>query len=373
MAKNQPKGTKKANVIVSEENITILKNTLKAWNLIPLQDPNSIGKLHDEVVQICSNNSKNYGKDNLFKLLPYLVKIPYHVEEGLHFSLVNKLESSFANYREANHFCEYILEEFQKIRDTIDKEFTSIFLIFKFLEYCRLITHILKEDAFNALEYEKGKYIDQVKRFKHLAGHFRKFSTDLVRLDNKNEELNEELNNMRIIAKRVADMCDEKAQEIETGNKHITFMKPIDNKVFIVHGHNMEILLKLKELLENSYNIKPIVLNEAPDRGRTVMEKFEVYAKDSYFAFVIMTKDDIVINERKTYEQGRPNVFFELGWFCGRYGRDRVRIIKEGGAKMPSDLYGIITHNFSENLEEIYSRIKQDLKYIGIEPVVKGD
>jgi predicted nucleotide-binding protein len=377
MAENQPEGMEKANEIVSKEIIdgfnAILKNILKAWNLIPLLYPDGIGKSLNEVMEICKNIDKKYDKSNLFRVLQFLVKVPFHIEEGLRFNLLGKLESSFKNYKEADHFCDCVLKEFLKAKDTIDKEFVSIFPIFEFIECCCLITKTIKEDSSDVLKYEEGKYIDQVERFRHLAGHFRKFSSDIARLNNKNKELNEELNNMFIIAKRTADMCEEKAEKIEADNKHMAFMKPKGNKVFIVHGHNEPTREKLKEFLEKSYGIKSIILDKESDEGKTIMEKFEFYAKLSYFAFVIMTKDDIVIKERKTYEQGRPNVFFELGWFCGRYGRDRVRIIKEEGAKMPSDLDGIITHNFSENLEEIYSKIKQDLKYIGIEPVVKGE
>jgi len=370
MAKNQLKGTKKPNAIVSQEIIdsfnTVLKKILKAWSLIPLQDPDSIGKLHDEVVRICTNVIMNYKKDNVFRLLQYLAKIPYHVEEGLRLNFDNKLEGSFKDYGEANHFCNYTLEEFQKIKDTMYKEFISIFPIFDFLECCRLITSILKEDSSNVLKFKNGKYINQAERFRNLAGHFRKFSTDLVRLDTKNEELNEELNNIRILAKRVADMCKEKAQEIETDNAQTTYIKPKSNKVFIVHGLNRAILLELKEILEKSYGIKPVVLNRVPDRGRTVIEKFEDDAISSGFAFVIMTKDDLVKKERKSYYQGRPNVFFELGWFCGRYGRDRVRILKEEGAEIPSDLKGILTLNFREKLEEVFRGIGEDLKHSGI-------
>jgi len=373
MARNQPESMEKVDEIVSEETINnfnaIFKNILKAWYLIPSLYPDGIGKLHDDVAKICNNIDKKYDKNGLFRALLYLVKVPYHIEEGLRFNLLGKLESSYKNYKEADHFCDCVLKAFLETKDTIDKEFVSIFPLFKFIECCCLITKIIKEDSSNVLERTEGKFIDQVKRFRHLAGHFRKFSSDITHLENKN--LNEELNNMCILAKRAADMCEEKAEKIEADSKHIAFMKPKGDKVFIVHGHNEPTREKLKKFLEKSYGINPIILDKEADEGKTIMEKFEFYAKDSFFAFVIMTKDDIVIKERKTHEQGRPNVFFELGWFCGRYGRDRVRIIKEEGAKMPSDLDGIITHNFSEDLEEISSKIKQDLKYIGIEPVVK--
>jgi len=375
MKKKQPEGTKKADEIVSEKAIdnfnAILENALKAWNLIPLLYPDGIGKLHDEVIEKCENIDKKHNKDSLSKLLPYLVKIPYHVEEGLRSNLINELESSFENYREANHFCNVKLKEFQKIKNTINKKFISIFPIFEFLKCCRSITNILKEDSYNVLEYEKGKYINQVERFRNLAGHFRKFSTDIVRLDSKNEKLNEYLYNIHTLAKRVADMCDKKAGKIEADNKLVTFMKPKGDKVFIVHGHNKAILQELKKFLKNQYGIKPVVLSKEPNEGKAIIEKFERDAGSSCFAFVIMTNDDCVKKEEKSYYQGRPNVFLELGWFCGRYGRDRVMIIKEddvkeGSVKMPSDFDGVITINFNKNLEKSFAEIKKELKHSGI-------
>jgi len=360
MAKSQLKGTKKVNAIVSKETITIVKNILKAWNLIPSQDIDKIGKLHNDVVQICANINKNYNKDNLFNLLPYLIKIPYHIAEGLHFNLVNKLRSSSNEYKEANKLYNEAMEEFQRIRSTIDKKFISIFPIFEFLECCHSITSILKKDSSNVLKNKKN----QVKRFRDLAGWFRKIHSDLVYLDNKN--LEEELNNMSTLAKRMTDMYKTNAQEIETDDEQIIFMKPINNKVFIVHGHDTAIMKKLKNFLKKSCDIKPIVLIKVPNKGRTIIEKFEHYARISSFAFVIITKDDLVENKEEHYYQGRPNVFFELGWFCGRYGRDRVGIIKEKGVKIPSDLNGILTFDFHKKLDEISGEIKANLEHSGI-------
>jgi len=234
MEENQVKGAKKASAIVSQEIIdsfnTVLKKILKAWSLIPLQDTDSIGKLYYDAVRICANINKNYDKDNLFKLLPYLAKIPYLIAKGLHFSLTNKLERSFRNYEIANKFCNYTLNGFQKIKDTMHKEFISIFPIFGFLESCFLITKTLKKDSFNALGCKKN----QVERFRNLAEQFRKFSTDLVNLGNKNEEFNEDLNNISILAKRISDMCKGNAKEIEDdklkeslGNSAIEIQFPV--------------------------------------------------------------------------------------------------------------------------------------------------
>jgi len=235
MEKKQSKREKIEYEVVSKETIdsfnTVLKNILKAWNLIPLQDFDSIGKLRNEIVQICANVRTDDDKDNVFRLLPYLAKIPYHVAKGLHFSWFNKLERSFENYGKANYFCNYTLKEFQEIKTVMYPEF--VFPICDFLENCCLITKILKEDSSNVLECKNGKYIDQVERFRNLAEIFRKISTDIARLENEKfkeklkketnekfneeliEEIYEELNNMRILSKRVVDTCEENAEEIE--------------------------------------------------------------------------------------------------------------------------------------------------------------
>ena len=368
MAENQPEGAENANEVVSKEIIDsfndILQNILKAWDSVPLQDMEKIGKLHDDVVRKCDDIKKNYDKDDVFDLLQYVARIPYHVARGLHYNLVSKLRSSFDNYKEANHFCNHTSKGFEKIRNTMHKEFHSIFPI---LECCRSITSILEKDSSNILEYKEN----QVKEFRELAGWFRKTHSAIVRIDNNNsKKFEKELDKIYTLDKRIIDMYRGYAQEIEVNDEQIIFAKPISNKVFIVHGHNTKILEELKDFLDR-YGIKPVILSDEPDKGKMVMEKFEYHAGYSGFTFVIMTKDDIVtvMENAKTYKQGRPNVFFELGWFCGRFGRrDRIRILKEKGAKIHSDLRGILTLNFCESLKEgkIFEKIKGDLEHSGI-------
>lgn len=80
----------------------------------------------------------------------------------------------------------------------------------------------------------------------------------------------------------------------------------------------------------------------------------------------MVTPDDFVENKKKKYYQGRPNVLFELGWFCGRFGRDKVRILRQRDTQLPSDLNGLVTIDFYEKLEEVYRKITFDLEYNGI-------
>ena len=95
---------------------------------------------------------------------------------------------------------------------------------------------------------------------------------------------------------------------------------------FIVHGHDDKTKLAVKNYLQNTLKFpEPIVLHEQAGFGRTIIEKFELYAGNSTLVFVILTPDDIAIDrDVKTdieKHRARQNVIFELGYFLGSLGR----------------------------------------------------
>ena len=49
----------------------------------------------------------------------------------------------------------------------------------------------------------------------------------------------------------------------------------LTNKVFIVHGHNEAVKEKVARFVEH-LKLEPIILHEQTDKGRTIIEKFEV-------------------------------------------------------------------------------------------------
>lgn len=59
-------------------------------------------------------------------------------------------------------------------------------------------------------------------------------------------------------------------------------------------------------------------------------------------------------------------MIFELGWFYGRLGRDRVCILFKEGTKVPSDLDGISRIQFSESVEEKIVEIERELISSGV-------
>ena len=168
------------------------------------------------------------------------------------------------------------------------------------------------------------------------------------------------------LVNKMADLNEQKLEKEQEKRERIDFMRPIGRKVFIVHGHDESILAELKDILKTTFNLEPIILKELKDDGRTVIEKFEDNARLCAFAFVIVTPDDTVETKDGKYFQGRPNVLFELGWFSGRFGRDKMRILRQRDVQLPSDLSGLITIDFKEKLSEVVGRISNDLASYGI-------
>lgn len=136
---------------------------------------------------------------------------------------------------------------------------------------------------------------------------------------------------------------------------------PKGRAVFLVHGHDELNLLRMKELLRDRYGLEPIVLSNEAGKGRSIIEKFEDEAQRAAFAFVLLTPDDVISKSDTEYSQARPNVIFELGWFYGRLGRDRVCILFKRGTKIHSDLDGVSRVEFSDSVVEKVTEIEKEL------------
>lgn len=124
------------------------------------------------------------------------------------------------------------------------------------------------------------------------------------------------------------------------------------SSVFIVHGHNEALKQSVARIVEKQ-NIKPIILHEQPNKGATIIEKFENNS-DVGAAICLFTDDDIgrAKDEQQDNMRARQNVVFEAGFFMGKLGRDRVILLARQGIELPSDIKGVIyTDSTSWQLE----------------------
>lgn len=139
--------------------------------------------------------------------------------------------------------------------------------------------------------------------------------------------------------------------------------------VFVIHGRDEAKWRELKDIIQSEFRLNPIVLLQQPDAGcKTVIEKFEHYAQTCSYAIAVFTPDDEVKSGAETYLQARPNVIYELGWFCGRLGRGNAMLLLKEGTTIFSDFGGIIQKRFNQNIAEKTVEIRRDLEASGVLP-----
>lgn len=157
-----------------------------------------------------------------------------------------------------------------------------------------------------------------------------------------------------------------------------------NKKVFIVHGKDDKAKLELTRILEKDFKLDPIILHEKPDESKTIIEKFEKHS-DVGYVFILLTPDDVgmekklyrkIISDPEKYRgyglnfRARQNVIFEMGYFVGKLGRDRVCCLYTGDVELPSDIKGILYKPFNSSVRESYGDILKELKNAGYELII---
>lgn len=136
-------------------------------------------------------------------------------------------------------------------------------------------------------------------------------------------------------------------EQQEAGRNSQTERPALSQKIFIVHGHDEGARESVARFLER-VGLETVILHEQPNRGRTIIEKFEAH-RDVGFAVVILTPDDEGCEKGGTPRpRARQNVVLELGYFVGVLGRHKVCALRRGDVEIPSDLTGVVYVPFDE-------------------------
>lgn len=157
----------------------------------------------------------------------------------------------------------------------------------------------------------------------------------------------------------------EKATEQIIEAAHIQMTSTSSNNsdtVFIIHGHDHDLLAKVQLFLERG-KVKNKVLHEQPDQGRTIIEKLINETEDASFAIALFTPDDLT--DGKQF-RARQNVILEVGYFLGKLGRSKVRMIVKEDIEIPSDLTGILYDKYDIG-QSWKLKLIRELKAAGIE------
>ncbi len=225
----------------------------------------------------------------------------------------------------------------------------------------------LKADYYNWTEYNTD-LLKQRFTTEQMAKEYSSIGGMVVGRQSFLEKVQDTKNNIRNKIRRLNSIRDrlQLYQEVMPSEVAQPTEVPTSNKVFIIHGRNVEAALELQKLLNDQLSLDAIMLKDEPGKSRTLIEKFEDEAPRCGFAFALFTKDDFVNTGEENYFQMRPNTVFELGWFCGRLRRDKTCILLQEGTTLPSDLEGIETLRFRQSVEEVYLRVQKELRAAGL-------
>ena len=138
-------------------------------------------------------------------------------------------------------------------------------------------------------------------------------------------------------------------------------------RVFVVHGHDDGVKETVARFL-GKLELEPVILHEQPNRGRTIIEKFEDHS-DVAFAVVLFTPDDVGYRAGaadQAMPRARQNVVLELGFFMAALGRARVCVLYKSGVEVPSDYSGVLYQELDPQGAWRF-RLAAEIKASGIE------
>jgi hypothetical protein len=150
-----------------------------------------------------------------------------------------------------------------------------------------------------------------------------------------------------------------------TGIPDVVGLKQISRKVFVVHGHDEEIKQSVARFLEK-LDLEPIILHEQPNKGQTIIEKFEANS-DVGFAVVLLAPDDEGKSAigKDLKPRTRQNVILELGYFIGRLGRAKVCALYKDNVELPSDIHGV-TYVSYDKVGAWRLELAREIKFAGL-------
>ena len=139
--------------------------------------------------------------------------------------------------------------------------------------------------------------------------------------------------------------------------------------IFIVHGHDDRMRLEIKRFVE-ALRLKAVVLQDAPDRGLTILEKLELYAGQAKFAIILLSPDDEGYSKREGKDavkmRARQNVILELGMMIGKLGRPHVAVLASGVLEKPSDIDGLVYIEYDpKHADAAFLKLARQLRTAG--------
>ena len=166
----------------------------------------------------------------------------------------------------------------------------------------------------------------------------------------------------------IEEYWDEDSSMPESPESPETTDQAILNRVFIIHGRDHGITNTVARFLD-SLGINTVILQEQPDQGRTIIEKFEEYAQEVDLAIALFTPDDVGgLDDGNSglRHRVRQNVIFEFGYFTAKLGRNKTLALVKGNPEILSDYSGVL-YTALDDSDGWKMRLVRELKSAGFD------
>lgn len=140
----------------------------------------------------------------------------------------------------------------------------------------------------------------------------------------------------------------------------------------MVYGHDETARDQLESLLRR-WDIEPLIMDQLPSEGMTIVEKLERYRNQVRFAVVLVTPDDEGHRRGHPDEKmfrARQNVVLELGMMLATVGREYVFILMKQNSvqiERPSDIQGLLYIPFHDHVKEAAGPLAKEFAQKGVD------
>ena len=141
---------------------------------------------------------------------------------------------------------------------------------------------------------------------------------------------------------------------------------PVVKQVFVVYGHDTSARTEVDAMLRR-WGLEPLILDQLPSQGNTIIEKLEHYQQGVEWAVVLLTPDDLgypALDPSKSAPRPRQNVVLEMGMLLSQLGRQKVAMIykkSDPPMELPSDIQGYIYIPYETRADEVGQQLAKEM------------
>jgi len=149
--------------------------------------------------------------------------------------------------------------------------------------------------------------------------------------------------------------------EVRSNSRVGEMITAVPRRIFISHGKSTD-WHAVQNFIEKDIGVDTLELAQAPNKGRSVLQKLVEESNSCSFAVIVMTGDDEIEDNAPRV---RENVMHEIGFFQGKFGLEKVCLLYEEGTNIPSNIHGLVYIPFPKGyINATFGALQRELKVV---------